>query len=177
MLPTLNLLNISRLESGHIKPKNDWCDVVDLIYSVVKRVEDNNPNRKIDISVNENLLLCSLDKGMLDQILYNLLNNAALHTEPQANIAVTASCYGNLLEIVIEDSGSGFSAEELKDSFNKFSRKQQSKNAGSGLGLSIVKGFTEALNGEVAAVKGTLGGARFTVTLPVKTNSKLRYHE
>lgn len=165
-----NLLNISRLESGHIKPKNDWCDVVELIYQVVKRVEENSPHRRINISVNENLPLCSLDKGMLDQVLYNLLNNAALHTEASANIHVTATCHANLLEIVVEDSGTGFNAKELKEVFNKFSRKPQSKNAGAGLGLSIVKGFTEALNGSVIIKKGAEGGAKFTVTIPAKTN-------
>lgn len=166
-----NLLNISRLESGHIQPKNDWCDVVELIYQVVKRVEENNPNRSINISANEDLPLCLLDKGMLDQVLYNLLNNAALHTEDVAKINVTASCHANILDVTVEDSGSGFSAKELKNVFNKFSRKPQSKNAGAGLGLSIVKGFTEALNGSVTIEKGMYGGAMFTVTIPVKTNS------
>src|SRR6187402_3755801 len=65
-----NLLNISRLESGHIKPKNDWCDVIELVYDVVNRVEENNPGRRIRISIDQNLPLCSLDKGMLDQIIY-----------------------------------------------------------------------------------------------------------
>src|SRR6185503_9757568 len=73
-----NLLNISRLESGHIKPKNDWCDIVELVYELVARVEENNPKRKIDISINQDLPLCSVDKGMLEQIVYNLLNNAAI---------------------------------------------------------------------------------------------------
>jgi two-component system, OmpR family, sensor histidine kinase KdpD len=166
-----NLLNISRLESGHIKPKNDWCDVVELIYQVVKRVEENNPHRRINISVNENLPLCLLDKGMLDQVLYNLLNNAALHTESSAQISIAATCHGNLLQVIVEDSGKGFSASELMNVFNKFSRTPQSKNAGAGLGLSIVKGFTEALDGDVIIENGREGGAKFTVTIPVKTNA------
>jgi Osmosensitive K+ channel histidine kinase len=77
-----NLLNISRLESGHIQPKKDWCDVVELVYTVVQRVEENNPHRKVDISINQDMPLCSLDKGMLDQVLYNLINNAVIHNEP-----------------------------------------------------------------------------------------------
>src|SRR5258705_12633930 len=75
-----NLLNISRLESGHIKPKNDWCDVEELIYEVVRRVEENGSNRKISVSINDNVPLCYLDKGMLEQVVYNLLNNAVIHT-------------------------------------------------------------------------------------------------
>src|SRR5215203_44352 len=53
-----NLLNISRLESGHIKPKNDWCDIVELVFEVVRRVEENNANQKINISINQNMPLC-----------------------------------------------------------------------------------------------------------------------
>src|SRR4029078_63389 len=103
-----NLLNISRLESGHIKPKNDWCDIIELVYNVVKRVEENNPGRKIHISINQSLPLCSLDKGMLDQVIYNLLNNAAIHTEPGSRIDISVTCPVDILNIIIEDTGKGF---------------------------------------------------------------------
>jgi two-component system sensor histidine kinase KdpD len=164
-----NLLNISRLESGHIQPKNDWCDVVELIHQAVKRVEETSKTRKISISINHQTPLCYLDQGMLDQVIYNLLNNAAVHTHPISTIYISASCPIDLLEIIIEDEGHGFSAEEMKDVFNKFSRVHNVKTAGSGLGLSIVKGFTEALGGKVQLEKGNAGGAKFTITIPAKT--------
>src|SRR6187399_1302353 len=82
----VNLLNISRLESGHIKPKNDWCDIEELIYDVVRRVQENGGNRKIGVSINNNFPLCYLDKGMLDQVAYNLLNNAVIHTDTKSNV-------------------------------------------------------------------------------------------
>ncbi|HET9431292.1 MAG TPA: ATP-binding protein, partial [Chitinophagaceae bacterium] len=159
----------SRLESGHIKPKNDWCDIVELVYEVVKRVEENNPKRKIDVSINQNMPLCSLDKGMLEQIIYNLLNNAAVHTEPDCKIDISVMCHADLLEIVIEDNGKGFTDVDIKQVFDKFSRSQNSITAGSGLGLSIVKGFTEALNGMVEFSHADSGGARFSISIPVKT--------
>jgi two-component system, OmpR family, sensor histidine kinase KdpD len=165
-----NLLNISRLESGHIKPKNDWCDIVELVYEVVNRVEENNAKRKISISINQSMPLCSVDKGMLEQIIYNLLNNAALHTEPGTNIRIAASCHVDLLEIIIEDEGKGFKNIDMKDVFHKFSRDKNAKTSGSGLGLSIVKGFTEALGGMVELQKGNNGGALFTISIPVKTS-------
>jgi two-component system sensor histidine kinase KdpD len=164
-----NLLNISRLESGHIKPKNDWCDIVELIYDITKRVEDNNAKRKINISVNQNMPLVSVDKGMLEQIIYNLLNNATIHTEPRTRINISASCHADLLEITIEDNGQGFGNVDVKDVFKKFSRNKKSKTSGSGLGLSIVKGFTEALDGTVELTKGNEGGSRFSILIPVKT--------
>jgi two-component system sensor histidine kinase KdpD len=164
-----NLLNISRLQSGHIKPKYDWCDVVELIYQVVKSVEENNTSRKIHISIKPGLPLCNLDKGMLEQIIYNLLNNAAIHTSPYSRIDISATCHADVLQIIIEDGGTGFFDVNSKDVFNKFSRNNTSKAAGSGLGLSIVKGFTEALLGSVELEKSQSGGAKFTIAIPAKT--------
>ena len=165
-----NLLNISRLESGHIKAKNDWCDIVELVYDVVRRVEENNTRRKINISVNEYLPLCSIDKGMLDQVLYNLLNNAALHTDPSSSISISVSCHADLLDISIEDNGKGFVDIDKKDVFDKFSRTKNLKTSGSGLGLSIVKGFTEAMGGTVELDRQKARGAHFMISIPVKTN-------
>ena len=165
-----NLLNISRLESGHIKPKNDWCDIVELVYEVVKRVEENNTKKKINISINQNMPLCSIDKGMLDQVIYNLLNNAAVHNEPGTKISITANCHADLPEIIIEDEGNGFRNLNMKNVFQKFSRDKNDRALGSGLGLSIVKGFTEALGGSVELKKGKNGGVLFTLFFPVKTS-------
>lgn len=165
-----NLLNISRLESGHIAPKNDWCDITETVYDVVQRVEENGKNRKIEISIDQTIPLCYIDKGMLDQILYNILNNAAIHTPPLAKIDIAVACHTDMLQIIIEDTGKGFSDKEIKNIFNKFSREKRSQTSGSGLGLSIVKGFTEALGGNVEAGRGSAGGALFTITIPVKTS-------
>jgi two-component system sensor histidine kinase KdpD len=165
-----NLLNISRLESGHIKAKNDWCDIVELVYDVVDRVEENNPGRRIHISIDQNLPLCSLDKGMLDQVIYNLLNNAAVHTESNSRIDISVTCPVDLLNIAIEDTGKGFTDVEAKDVFNKFSRSKDLKASSSGLGLSIVKGFTEAMSGSVELEKTNSNGSRFAISIPVKTS-------
>jgi len=164
-----NLLNISRLESGHIQPKADWCDITELIYDTAKRVEENNPHRSIHISISPSIPLCSVDKGMLEQIVYNLLNNAAVHTESKCRIDIAAACHGDMLEITIEDNGKGFTGIDIKDVFHKFSRVKNPTNPGSGLGLSIVKGFTEALNGTVELQKPVKGGSRFILAIPVKT--------
>jgi two-component system, OmpR family, sensor histidine kinase KdpD len=162
-----NLLNISRLESGHIQPKKDWCDVVELVYDVTKRVEENIPGRKINISVNQDMPLCYLDKGMLDQVLYNLASNAVIHTPANAAVYVTAACHADLLEIIVEDSGSSIHQKHFIDLFNKFSREKTPGSTGHGLGLSIVKGFAEAMGGTVGLAKGSYGGARFSVFIPL----------
>jgi two-component system, OmpR family, sensor histidine kinase KdpD len=162
-----NLLNISRLESGHIQPKPDWCDITELVHEIVTRVEENNPKRKIHISIRQDIPICYIDKGMLDQVLYNLLNNAAIHSDPDVPISISAQCVADLLEFIIEDGGKGLNGVNPEEVFNKFSREQSLK-AGSGLGLSIVKGFTEALGGSVHLDAGE--NTKFIITFPVKTS-------
>ena len=148
-----NLLNMSRLEAGFIQPKKDWCDITEIIYDAVKRVEENKILQQINISINPNIPLFKLDKGMLEQIVYNLLNNAAIYTNPDCYIKIMASCHANVLEMIVEDDGTGFPEKEIKNVFDKFYRLKNSGTGGTGLGLSIVKGFVEAQGGGVTLKK------------------------
>jgi two-component system sensor histidine kinase KdpD len=165
-----NLLNMSRLESGFIQPKNDWCDISELIYDAVRRLEENNITQKIQISINPNIPLFKLDKGMLEQVVYNLVNNAAIYTAPESTIMIAATCHADTLQLIIEDNGQGFPGEEISNVFDKFYRLKNSRTGGTGLGLSIVKGFTEAMGGTVHLENIVTGGARFTIEIAGKTS-------
>ncbi|MGZ5135515.1 MAG: sensor histidine kinase, partial [Flavitalea sp.] len=165
-----NLLNMSRLESGFIQPKMDWCDINEIIYSVIKRIEESRVSQKITININPDIPLFKLDKGMLEQIIYNLLNNAVLYTEPQNRINIVANFYTDVLEIIVEDDGKGFPENEIKNVFDKFYRLKNTKAGGTGLGLSIVKGFTEALGGSVRLENISTGGAKFTIQISARTS-------
>ncbi len=172
-----NLLNISRLEAGFIQPKNDWVDINEMIYSVVKQVEENKITQKITINIDPNIPLFKFDKGMLEQVIYNLLNNAVQHTPRDTQIDVTATRH-ELLEVVIEDNGKGFPEDERAKVFEKFYRLKRSKAGGTGLGLSIVKGFVEAMKGRVQLENRTTGGARFTISIPAEVSQlKMARHE
>ena len=160
-----NLLNMSRIEAGFIQPKKDWCDISEIIYDAVKRVEDNNISQQIHISINPGIPLFKLDKGMLEQILYNLLNNAAIYTHRDCSIWVSATAYVDVLEIVVEDNGPGFPADEIHNVFEKFYRLKNSAAGGTGLGLSIVKGFVEAQKGTISLGNKDSGGAKFTIVI------------
>jgi two-component system, OmpR family, sensor histidine kinase KdpD len=165
-----NLLNMSRLESGFIQPKNDWCDINEIVYDAVKRLEENNVTQKVSISINPDIPLFKLDKGMLEQVIYNLVNNAALYTVPECTIFIQVACHTDVLQLIIEDNGNGFPPEEIKDVFDKFYRLKNSKTGGTGLGLSIVKGFTEAMGGSVNLENISTGGARFTIEITAETS-------
>lgn len=159
-----NLLSMSRLESGTLKPKPDWSDVTELIHSVAQRVIADEHNVKIKIQ--ENLPLFRLDGGLLEQVLYNLLKNAIQHTPVGTTIEIDISHTVNTCNIVISDNGPGFTQEEASKAFDKFYRSPDAKSGGIGLGLSIVKGFIEALNGTIRLENGGENGARFFVEIP-----------
>ena len=165
-----NLLNMSRLESGFIKPKMDWCDTNELVYDTVKKIEENKITQKISIHINPSLPLVKTDKLLLGQVIYNLLNNACLYTKPGSQINITAAIHADILEMIIEDNGEGFPAGEIENVFDKFYRLSYSKAGGTGLGLSIVKGFTEALKGTIRLENISTGGARFTIEIPSETS-------
>jgi two-component system sensor histidine kinase KdpD len=166
-----NLLSMSRLESGFLQPKKDWCDIIEVIYDAVKRIEENDIRQKITINVNPDIPFFKLDKAMMEQIIYNLVNNAIQYTNDDNKIDIIAHCHADVLELIIEDDGKGFPDDEMENVFNKFYRLRNTKTGGTGLGLSIVKGFTEAMGGTVQLQNLKTGGARFTIHIAAQTSN------
>jgi len=170
-----NLLNMSRLESGFIQPKKDWHDMKELTYSIVHQLEEQLIRHRIEVDIREDIPLVRLDYGLIEQVLYHLVYNAALYTPESALIRISARCPDRALEIIVEDDGPGFPEAEVGRVFDKFYRftysQRNSRTGGSGLGLSIVKGFVEAHNGTVELMNRLSGGARFVINLPVENFS------
>jgi len=163
-----NLLNMSRLESGFIQPKKDWCDVNELIWDVTNRLEEELKTHKVKINISENMPLFRLDYVLMEHILYNLVNNATQYTPEKSSILISAGAEDDGLTMVVEDNGNGFPEEEANKIFDKFYRLKNSPPGGTGLGLSIVKGFVEAHHGTVDLSKGSLGGSKFQVRIPAE---------
>jgi two-component system sensor histidine kinase KdpD len=169
-LLTENLLNMSRLESGFIRPKADWCDLSELIYTVVNRLEDALHTHRIQVSLPENLPLVKLDFGLTEQVLQNLLINAAKHTPQGSLIRISANAQQQQCTIEVSDSGNGFAETDLPRIFEKFYRSRNAGAGGVGLGLSIAKGFIEAQGGTITAESLPGTGAHFRISLPVELN-------
>jgi two-component system, OmpR family, sensor histidine kinase KdpD len=163
-----NLLNISRLESGFIKPKKDWSDVSELIYTVLHKLEPYLAGHKVHVSIPDNLPLFKIDTGLTVEILYNLIYNASVHTHVGTVVNVSVACLNENCVIVVSDNGIGFPDDMLEKVFEKFYRIDNAKAGGTGLGLSIVKGFTEAQGGTIVLRNNASGGAEFTLTLPAE---------
>jgi two-component system, OmpR family, sensor histidine kinase KdpD len=181
-----NLLNMSRLESGYIQPKMDWCDLKELVYNVLDNLKEELNHHRIKVKTPDYLPLFKLDYGLTEQIIYNLVFNASQYTPSGALIEVGIEYMPEVnfesnddkvmtCKININDDGNGFPEEEIHKVFDKFYRLQHSKTGGTGLGLSIVKGFVEAQKGEVTLENKEEGnGAIFTISFPavvMQTNS------
>jgi len=164
-----NLLNMSRVESGLLQPQKDWCDVAELLYKVGQQLADYSQKHQLQIVSADNLPLCWVDYGLIEQILYNLIYNALQYVPEQGVITVKAYYQNPTLILSVEDNGEGIKPDEISLIFDKFYRAKNSKAGGTGLGLSIVKGFTEAHQGNVTVENLQPNGAKFTVYIPTKT--------
>lgn len=162
-----NILNMSRLESGMLQPKRDWCDINELVYNVLQKITPGA--HKIIFREEETLPLFKLDIGFTEQILLNLVHNAVQYTPAGSQIEIRLKHESEACIINISDNGKGIPEAEIPLLFDKFYRLPHSKSGGSGLGLSIVKGFAEAQNGSVHLSNNQQGGATFTVMIPAET--------
>ncbi|MEQ1732582.1 MAG: ATP-binding protein [Bacteroidia bacterium] len=163
-----NLLNMSRLDSGVIQPNIDWCDVNELVHDTVNRLKENLPQRIVNIEIEDALPLCKLDVGLMEQVLTNLILNANIYCPTHCIITIKATFTHNTLVLIVADNGNGFADEELPKVFDKFYRVPNTNTNGSGLGLSIVKGFVEAHNGTIILHNSPTGGAVFTISIPTE---------
>lgn len=164
-----NLLNITRLESGHISLKLEWHDINDLFYKVITDLEDELKPFSLLINVQDEMPLVKIDFGFMEQVLYNLLLNATQCAPGASNIGLNASYSNSELTILVWDEGSGFSESDLQNVFKKFFRVNYNRTGGLGLGLSIVKGIVEAHNGTITVNNQKKSGVKFTITIPSPT--------
>ena len=122
---------------------------------------------KLEIVLQPRLPLVRMDFVLMEQALANLLLNAAFHTPPGTLIQVSAKQQNGELALSVVDRGPGIPAAAIPRIFEKFYRAPGAATGGSGLGLSIVKGFVEAQQGRVRAENQPGGGAVFTLCLPI----------
>jgi two-component system, OmpR family, sensor histidine kinase KdpD len=163
-----NLLNMSRLESGRITPKLDWCDIHDLINKVVENLQDELTSFHLHVVIPDDMPFVKVDFGLMEQVLHNIIYNATQYAPSTTNIRVKVFYDNGFLTLQVMDRGPGFQRKEISLIFNKFYRVEGSKAGGTGLGLSIAKGFVEAHKGTIIAESRQNGGAKFTIKIPTE---------
>lgn len=162
-----NLLGAARLQSGHIAPRMDWCDVAELVEVSVQALGRTLEGRTILRDIPRDLPMIRGDLVLLEQVLNNLLLNASTYTPPGTPIEIRAARDPKHLVLTIADHGPGLSPQELERVFDLFHRGAGAAPGGTGLGLAIVKGFVEAQGGQVTASNRPGGGAQFSLSLPL----------
>ena len=163
-----NRLDMNRLESGVVRPKQEWCDIRDLLQSAIEIERESANGRDIKLDVPENIPLVLIDYTLIEQAVAKLVANAASHAPSGPPIEVDAEFKDEHLIICVGDRGPGLPMESIERLFEKFYRGDGRKTGGLGLGLSIARGFVEAHGGQLTAENRDGGGARFIIRLPVR---------
>ncbi len=161
-----NLLDVARLESGKVRPHLDWHDARDLVQTTLRELKREMAAHPVSLDLPSNPLLVRLDFSLIQHALGNLLLNAAAHTPHGTSVEVSARLADGDLLLRVADRGPGIAAESLPRVFDKFFRAPSAPTGGSGLGLTIVKGFVEAHGGRVSVENRPGGGACFSLRLP-----------
>ncbi|MFI5012596.1 MAG: DUF4118 domain-containing protein [Hyphomicrobiales bacterium] len=166
-----NLLDMTRLEAGALNVKRDLVDAGDAVRNAVAHAKANFPKRSVEVRIAPNLPLVRGDATLLEQVVFNLLDNADKYVPAGLPTSVSMQAEGGKLVISVTDKGPGIPLAELERVFDKFHRVAagDGRPAGTGLGLSICRGLVSAMGGSIRAESPTAdgNGTRIVIELPV----------
>jgi len=164
-----NLLDMTRLGSGSMKPNADWADLNDIIRAAVTRAEKLLKRRQVKIDIDAGIPLLHVDSVLVQQVFFNLLDNACKYSPPGSMITIWARAKDDQVLIEVCDQGAGIPEADREKVFDMFYRVQAAdkQSAGTGLGLAICRGIVEAHGGSIKAEPGLNGaGTCVVITLP-----------
>ncbi|HEY0882560.1 MAG TPA: DUF4118 domain-containing protein [Archangium sp.] len=162
----VNLLDMSRLQSGVLPVKREWVPLEELVGSALGSIEARLEPRAVKVSLPTDLPLIAVDPVLFEQVLRNLLDNVVKYTPPTAPVELSARAAEGVVELTVDDGGPGLQKRVEGTLFEKFARGEHPGTQGAGLGLAVARGIVEVHGGRLTASRSPLGGARFTITLP-----------
>ncbi|WP_394847322.1 sensor histidine kinase KdpD [Pendulispora brunnea] len=167
-----NLLDVTRVEAGALRVKKEWQPLEEVVGAALHRVDAALQGREIITDLPDDLPLVPLDSVLIEQVLVNLLENAAKYTPAHASISIAARAQHkpeNQVQVTVADRGPGIAPGEEERIFEKFYRAQEGRG-GAGLGLTICRGIVAAHGGRIWAENRSTdeGGAMFHFTLPIE---------
>ncbi len=166
----LELLDLSRIESGRAEMNKVRTNVLDLLRPPVERMRAQADRARLDLSIDcpPDRPPVNADAEQIERVLMNLIHNAIKHTPPGGSIVLSAEVSGEEMLIKVKDSGEGISSKDLPRIFERFYKTDQARaSGGTGLGLAIAKHIVEAHGGQVSAESREGEGATFIITLPL----------
>jgi len=166
-----NLLDMTRIDSGAIELRREMTDLSDVVGSALQRCGKILADHRVAVTLAPDLPMFPLDFVLTEQVLVNLLDNAAKYTPKGTTVDLDARRVEGDVAIEVRDEGPGVPEDDLERIFDKFYRVRSGdrQRAGTGLGLAICRGFIEAQGGTIRAANRTdRSGAVFTIRLPVE---------
>lgn len=165
-----NLLDMTRLESGAVRLKKEWYSLQEIVGATWSRMEPRLAKRAVTIDVDADLMV-PVDNVLIEQVVANLLENAAKYTPMGSPIEVTAAREGETVTISVADRGPGIPSDERDLIFDKFHRGPSERTRGGvGLGLTICRAVVVAHGGRIWVDDREGGGATFRFSLPLEGN-------
>ncbi|MBE0656715.1 MAG: sensor histidine kinase KdpD [Bryobacteraceae bacterium] len=162
-----NLLEMTRIESGAMKLKRDWYPIEEIVGAALHRLDKVLKDRPVSAVIPGDLPLISVDDVLIEQLLLNVLENAAKYTPPASTITIEARAAGGGIQMDVADSGPGFVPGEENLVWEKFYRGRQEGVRGAGLGLAICHAIVQAHGGKIEATNRPEGGALIRIWLPL----------
>jgi two-component system sensor histidine kinase KdpD len=156
------VLQMTRLEMGAIRLERDWGSLGEITGAVLRRLRERLATHLLMVELPDDLPLVRVDAALVEQVLGNLLENAARHTPPRTLIRLKAQVEGGDLVVSVEDFGPGLPEGDLERIFQKFHK-------GAGLGLAICRAIVELHKGRIWAERLPGVGTAFRFTLPLET--------
>lgn len=162
-----NLLDMTRLESGQVMPSREWLPVEELIGSAVQRCSKRLADHVVKVNLPDDLPMLHADSVLMEQVLVNLLDNAAKYSSVGNEIEITARTDATTVIIAVADRGPGVPVDQREHIFEKFVRGQgAARKPGVGLGLAICRAIVAAHGGRIWVDDRPGGGAVFSFSLP-----------
>jgi two-component system sensor histidine kinase KdpD len=164
-----NLLDMTKLESGAVVTNAALHDVGEIVGSALQRASKMLAKHRVEVEISPDLPMVNVDAVLFEQVLFNLLDNAAKYAPPDTTVRIQSWQEQDSVKLQVLDEGDGIPPADLERIFDKFyrARKGDQVRAGTGLGLAIARGFVEAMQGSISAGNRTdRPGAVFTITLP-----------
>jgi two-component system sensor histidine kinase KdpD len=165
-----NLLDMTKLESGAIVPNAALHDLAEIVGSALRRASKILVHHKVSLELGSDLPMLELDAVLFEQVLFNLLDNAAKYAPGGTTISIRGARDRESVTLQVLDEGNGIPAGELESVFDKFYRVEKGDHVrpGTGLGLAISRGFVEAMHGTISATNRVdRSGAIITIRLPI----------